>query len=416
MTQNLVALRRRVLPVSMMALFIDSMGIGIVLPVAPRLIMELTGLPLSQAAPLGGYLTVAYALMQFIFSPVLGNLSDRFGRKPVLMGSLAALSLDYLIMGYSQTIAWLFAGRLLSGIAGATFATANAVVADLTTPAERSKFFGLNGMAWGMGFIVGPMIGGLLGQYGPRVPFFAASAFAATNFTLALVLLRETLAPQNRREFTLRRANLVGAFRSLHAVPAAFSLLGVLFLYQIGHDTLPSTWAWITRAKFGWTEREVGLSLSAMGLGIAFVQGGLVAPVTRRLGERRVVYLGFLCGAAGFFGYALSSSGLMLLLCIPLASLLGLAMPSVRSIMSRSVPANAQGELQGALSGIVSFTAIVTPLAMTQLFHAATRPDASWHMPGAPFAAAGVALLLAALMFRRAVKRGATQQSPAPAR
>lgn len=407
--------RRRILPVSMMALFIDSMGIGIVLPVAPRLIMELTGLPLSQAAPLGGYLTVAYALMQFLFSPVLGNLSDRFGRKPILMASLAALSLDYLIMGFSQTIVWLFAGRLLSGIAGATFATANAVVADLTTHAERSKFFGLNGMAWGMGFIVGPVIGGLLGQYGPRVPFFAASVFAATNFTLALFLLRETLAPQNRREFTLRRANLVGSFRSLRAIPAAFGLLGVLFLYQIGHDTIPATWAWVTRAKFGWTEREVGTSLSALGLGIAFVQGGLVGPITRKLGERRVVYVGFLCGAAGYLGYALSNSGTMLLLCIPLASMLGLAMPSVRAIMSRSVPPNAQGELQGALSGIVSFTAIVAPFAMTQLFHAATIPGAAWQMPGAPFAAAAVALVLAAVMFKRAADRAAARQGAAPA-
>jgi DHA1 family tetracycline resistance protein-like MFS transporter len=333
---------------------------------------------------------------------VLGNLSDHFGRKPILMGSLAALSLDYLLMGFSQTIVWLFIGRLLSGIAGATFATANAVVADLTNPPERSRFFGLNGMAWGMGFIIGPVIGGLLGQYGPRVPFFAASLFAASNFVLALIFLRETLGPENRRAFSLKRANLIGSFRALRAIPAAFGLLGVLFLYQIGHDTIPATWAWVTRAKFGWTEREVGMSLSALGLGIAVVQGGLIRPVTRRLGERGAVYLGFICGALGYTGYALATSGMLLLLCIPLASMLGLAMPSVRAIMSRSVPPNAQGELQGALSGVVSFTAIVAPFAMTQLFHAATMPGASWQLPGAPFFGAGLALLLAAVLFKQA--------------
>jgi DHA1 family tetracycline resistance protein-like MFS transporter len=191
--EQALAARKRILPVVAMALFIDSMGIGIVLPVAPKLVMELTGLPLSEAAPIGGWLTVAYALMQFLFSPVLGNLSDKFGRKPILMASLAALAVDYLIMGFAPTLFWLFVGRLVAGVAGATFATANAVVADLVPQAERAKFFGMNGAAWGMGFIVGPVVGGLLGQYGSRVPFFAAAAFTAVNFLIALMVLRETL-------------------------------------------------------------------------------------------------------------------------------------------------------------------------------------------------------------------------------
>ena len=211
--------RRRMLPIVAMALFIDSMGIGIILPVAPKLVMELTGLPLAEAAPIGGWLTFAYAIMQFVFSPVLGNISDRYGRKPVLMCSLAALSVDYVLMGYAPTITWLFIGRIIAGIAGATFATANAVVADVIPADQRAKFFGMNGAAWGMGFIVGPVVGGLLGQYRPRVPFFAAAAFTALNFTLALFILRETLGTENRRGFSLRRANVIGAMRSLRVIP-----------------------------------------------------------------------------------------------------------------------------------------------------------------------------------------------------
>ncbi|NBW90190.1 MAG: MFS transporter, partial [Gammaproteobacteria bacterium] len=249
--------RRRMLPIVAMALFIDSMGIGIILPVAPKLVMELTGLPLAEAAPIGGWLTFAYAIMQFICSPILGNISDRFGRKPVLMASLAALSVDYVLMGLAPTITWLFVGRIIAGIAGATFATANAVVADVIPAEQRAKFFGMNGAAWGMGFIVGPVVGGLLGQYGSRVPFFAAAVFTALNFTIALFVLRETLSESNRRAFALRRANVFGALRSLRVIPGALLLLCTLFMYQIGHDTLPSSWAWVTMGKFGWGEREV---------------------------------------------------------------------------------------------------------------------------------------------------------------
>lgn len=394
--------RRRMLPVVMMALFIDSMGLGIIIPVAPRLIMELSGRTLAEAAPIGGWLTASYAIMQFVFSPILGNLSDRYGRKPILMGSLAALSLDYLIMGFAPTLAWLFVGRLIAGLAGATFATANAVVADIIPPAERSKYFGLNGAAWGMGFIVGPVIGGLLGGYGPRVPFFFAASLAALNFAIALIVLRETLSPANRRPFTLRRANLLGALRALRPVPGAIALLVVLFLYQVGHDTLPSSWAWVTMLKFGWDERAVGLSLAALGLGTALVQGGLVGPLTRRFGEYRTATLGLAGAAIGFVGYALSPSPAWMFVAIVPASLLGLTMPSVRAIMSRAVPPNAQGELQGAISAVVSFTAILVPFSMTQLIHAATRPGAPWYFPGAPFAAGALALTIGVILFRRA--------------
>lgn len=389
---------RAMLPVVAMALFIDSLGIGIIIPIAPQLVMELSGASLAEAAPIAGWLTLAYASMQFIFSPILGNLSDRYGRKPILLASLAALSVDYILMGLAPTLAWLFIGRIIAGIAGATFATANAVVADLIPPAERAKYFGLNGAAWGMGFIVGPVVGGLLGGYGSRIPFFAAAAFTALNFLIAVIVLRETLPTTQRRAFSVRRANVIGALKSLRVIPGAVVLLVVLFFYQIGHDTLPSTWTWTVMAKFGWTERDVGLSLAALGLGTAIVQGGLVGMFTRKLGEHRTAIIGMTGGALGFLGYAFASSPTMLFASIPLGCLLGLTMPSIRAMLSMQVPANAQGELQGAISGIVSFTAIVAPFAMTHLFSIATS---RFEFAGASFFAAAFVLLAGAVMLLR---------------
>ncbi|MFZ9708036.1 MAG: TCR/Tet family MFS transporter [Steroidobacteraceae bacterium] len=383
--------RRRMLPLVAMALFIDSMGIGIIIPVAPTLVMELSSLSLAEAAPIAGWLTLSYAIMQFFFSPILGNLSDRYGRKPILLASLAALSVDYLLMAVAPSLFWLFVGRIIAGIAGATFATANAVVADVIPPTQRAKFFGMNGAAWGMGFIVGPVVGGLLGQFGPRVPFLAAAVFTALNFLIALLVLRETLPESSRREFSMKRANALGALRSIRVIPGASLLLLVLFMYQVGHDTLPSSWAWMTMAKFEWAEREVGLSLAVLGLGTAVVQGGLVGLFSRRLGEYRTAAFGLAGGTLGFIGYALAPTPAWLFASVPLACLVGLTMPSIRAILSQQTPANAQGELQGAISGIVSFTAIIVPFAMTHLFSVATT---AWQMPGAPFLAGSAALLV----------------------
>ncbi|MFM8585812.1 MAG: TCR/Tet family MFS transporter [Gammaproteobacteria bacterium] len=396
--------RRRMLPVVAMALFIDSMGIGIIIPVAPQLVMQLSGASIADAAPIAGWLTLAYASMQFIFSPVLGNLSDRYGRKPILLASLAALSVDYVLMGFAPTLAWLFLGRIIAGIAGATFSTANAVVADIIPPDQRAKYFGLNGAAWGMGFIVGPVVGGLLGGYGPRVPFFAAAVFTAINFLIAVVVLKETLPEAQRRAFSARRANVLGAIKSMRAIPGAALLLFVLFMYQIGHDTLPSTWTWMTMAKFGWGEREMGISLAVLGLGTAVVQGGLVGVFTRKLGEHRSALIGLTAGSIGFLGYALSTEPWMLFASVPIACLIGLTMPSIRAILSRQVPANAQGELQGAISGIVSFTALVTPFTMTHLF---SLSMGQMHFPGAPFVAAAVSLAVGAVLFSRSRFSGA---------
>ena len=387
------------LPVAAMALFIDSLGIGIIIPVAPQLVMELSGLPLADAAPIAGWLTLSYALMQFVFSPILGNLSDKYGRKPILLASLAALAIDYVLIGLAPTLAWLFVGRIIAGIAGATFATANAVVADIIPPEKRAKYFGLNGAAWGMGFVIGPVIGGLLGQYGPRVPFFAAAAFTAVNFLIALAVMRETLPPAARREFSARRANALGALRAMRRIPGAMRVLFVLLMYQIGHDTLPSTWVWVTMAKFGWTERDIGLSLAVLGFGTIIVQGGLVGLFTQRIGEHRTALLGLGCGAVGFVGYAFATTPAMLFASVPLGCLTGLTMPALRAILSRATPANAQGELQGAIAGIVSFTAVVIPFTMTHLFSWATAAHPPF--PGASFLAAAVALVVGATVLSR---------------
>lgn len=396
--------RRRMLPIVAMALFIDSMGIGIIIPVAPQLVMQLSGASLADAAPIAGWLTLAYASMQFIFSPILGNLSDRYGRKPILLASLAALSVDYVLMGLAPSLAWLFVGRIIAGIAGATFSTANAVVADIIPPDQRAKYFGLNGAAWGMGFIVGPVVGGLLGGFGPRVPFFAAAVFTAINFLIAIVVLKETLPESQRRAFSARRANVLGAIKSMRAIPGAALLLFVLFMYQIGHDTLPSTWTWMTMAKFGWGEREMGISLAVLGLGTAVVQGGLVGIFTRKLGEFRSALIGLSAGSVGFMGYALSTEPWMLFASVPVACLIGLTMPSIRAILSRQVPANAQGELQGAIAGIVSFTALVTPFTMTHLFSFSME---QMQFPGAPFVAAAASLVLGTVLLRRSRFSGA---------
>jgi DHA1 family tetracycline resistance protein-like MFS transporter len=387
------------LPIVAMALFIDSLGIGIIIPVAPKLVMELSGLSLAEAAPIAGWLTLSYALMQFVFSPILGNLSDRYGRKPILLASLAALAVDYLLMGFAPTLLWLFVGRIIAGIAGATFATANAVVADVIPPESRARYFGMNGAAWGMGFVIGPVVGGLLGQYGPRVPFFAAAAFTALNFLIALAVLRETLPPADRREFSARRANALGALRAMRRIPGALLILLVLFMSQIGHDTLPSTWAWVTMAKFGWQERDIGLSLAVLGVGTAIVQGGLVGLFTKRIGEHRTALLGLAGGAVGFVGYAFASTPAMLFASVPLACLIGLTMPSIRAILSRATPANAQGELQGAIAGIVSFTAVVIPFTMTHIFSWATATHPPF--PGASFLVAAVALAAGAALLSR---------------
>lgn len=392
-------------------MLIDSIGLGIILPVLPQLIEDLTGGGLAEAARYGGWLLFLYALAQFICAPIIGNLSDHFGRRPVLLLSLLAMGLDYVLMGFAPTIIWLFIGRLISGICGASYATANAYVADVTPSEQRAQNFGLMGAAFGFGFIIGPVLGGFLGEIGPRAPFFTAAGLALANALYGYLIIPETLPPERRRAFSWARANTLGAFAHLRRTPAALMLAVILFFHQFAHFVLPSVWSFYVMEKYGWSVREVGYSLGFAGLSMALVQGGLIRKVIPRIGPQRAAYIGLIFAALGYFGYAFAPNGLVLYAFMVPAALAGLAFPSINGLISTLAPPNAQGELQGALGSISGFTAIIAPVFMTQLFSLFTAPSAPVHFPGAAFFAAGVLELGAALLLARAIRRAA----PAPA-
>ena len=390
----------------LITVLIDTIGFGIVAPVTPELIMELTGQPISEAALYGGWLMFLYALTQFFAAPILGNLSDRFGRRPVLIASLFTLGLDYLLMALAPTLEWLFVGRAIAGIAGATFATANAYIADVSDSEMRAQNFGLLGSAWGLGFILGPVIGGLLGEYGPRVPFFAAAALAGANVLYGFFVLPESLPTDDRRPFSFKRANPIGALAQMRKYPGVVMLFGALVLYQLAHDANPSTWTYYTMLKFGWSERDVGLSMGVLGISMVVVQGLLIRIVIPKLGDRRTVLLGLAVMATGYLGFSLADEGWVMLVFIVPFALGSLAMPALRSILSHRVGADAQGELQGAMSSLTSLTAIVAPVFLTQLFGYFTSASAPVYFPGAPFMTAAVltmgsAVVVAGVLFSR---------------
>lgn len=406
MTQNSGRLALAFIFITVLA---ETIGFGIILPVIPGLIVELTGTSLSKAALYGGWLGVVYALMQFLFAPVIGNLSDRYGRRPVLLFSLFVFGIDYLLMGFAPSIAWLFAGRMIAGIAGAAYTPAYAYVADVTPPERRAQNFGLLGAAFGIGFIVGPVIGGLLGEFGPRAPFFTAAALALANMIYGYIVLPETLPADRRRPFSWKRANTLGALAHLRRFPALTGLAGVLLLHMLAHNALPSIWSFYTIEKFGWSPRDIGYSLGAVGILMAIVQGGLIRTVIPRIGAPRAAYIGLLLAALGFFGYAFATQGWFMYVFTVPAALMGLVMPSIQGIMSGIVPANAQGELQGGMTSISSLTAIVSPLFMTQLFGFFTSAAAPFHFPGASFLAAALLELAALLLLARVIRAAATR-------
>ena len=386
-------------------LLIDVIGLGIILPVLPNLIQEIHGGSISDASRYGGLLTFAYAIMQFLFSPIIGALSDRYGRRPVLLASLLGFGLDYLLMGFAPTIGWLLVGRLIAGLTGASFTTAGAYIADVSTPEKRAQNFGMLGAAFGLGFIIGPVIGGLLGQFGPRVPFFAAAALAIINAIYGFFILPESLNPENRRSFDWRRANPIGSLRQLGKYPVILQLvIAFVFIYIAGHAN-QSTWTFYTMEKFGWDEKWVGYSLGFVGLMIALVQGGLIRVINPRLGNKRSVYVGLTFYAIGFVLFAFASQGWMMFVFMIPSAFGGLAGPALQSIMSGQVPANEQGELQGALTSLISLTSIVGPLLMTNLFAFFSAPGGTIYFPGAPFLAAAVLSILSLLFAFRTLRK-----------
>ncbi len=391
----------------LITIFVDTVAFGIIIPVLPKLIAELGHASISEAASYGGLLMFVFALMQFLFAPVIGNLSDRFGRRPVLLVSLAALGIDYVIMGLAPSLVWLFLGRMVAGVAAATFATANAYVADITPDDERAARFGLIGAAWGVGFVLGPAIGGLLGEMDMRLPFFAAAGLALANVVYGFVVLPETLGRDKRRPFVLKRANPLGAIAGLTRYPVIPGLLVAIVLYFIGHDVNPSTWTYYVLHKFQWSEGQIGLALAAVGLSSAVVSGTLVGPIVARLGEARTAYLGFCMAALSCLGYAFASQGWMIFPSIAVGAFMGLVMPSLRSIMSQMVPEDGQGELQGAIASLMGLTAIFAPLIMTQVFRYFSTQEAAVYFPGASFLLAGALMLLGALVVMLALRQPA---------
>jgi DHA1 family tetracycline resistance protein-like MFS transporter len=393
------------------AVLIDAVGFGIILPVLPRLIMQLTGLPIDRAAQYGGALAFVYALMQFFCAPILGNLSDQFGRRPVLLFALLALGCDYLIMGCAPVIGWLFIGRMIAGVAGASFTPAYAYVADISEPARRAQNFGLLGAAFGIGFILGPAIGGLLGGLGPRAPFFVAGALALANVSFGYFALPESLPRELRRPFHWARANPLGTLVQMRKLPAVSALLAALFLWQLGHQVFPSTWAFYGITQFHWSSREVGYSLAFVGLVMAIAQGLLTRTLIPRLGgERRAAAAGMAAALIAYLGYAFATQGWMVYVVSLSAFLFALTYPSMNALASQQTPANAQGELQGAVACLYSLSSIVGPPLMTQVFSYFTAPTAPVFFPGAAFLAAAALTIACALLFAKAART-----APAPA-
>lgn len=381
---------------------LDSIGFGIIMPVLPQLVMEVTGEGISSAARFGGWLMFAYAGMQFFLAPVIGNVSDRFGRRPVLLLSLAVLTVDYLIMWWAPTFAWLLVGRLIAGAAASTFSTCNAYIADVSEPDQRAQNFGLIGAAFGMGFVIGPVIGGFLGEYGPRMPFLAAAALSFANFLYGTFVLPESLTKERRRPFDWRRANPTGTLAALRRYPIVFGLIGAYVLFQLGHHSLPAVWSFFAIERFDWSPKEIGYSLGAVGVSMVFVQAVLLRWAVPKLGPRRAAMLGFSCAMLSFLGYAFATEGWMVYGFLLVGALQGFISPSMQGIMSNQVTASEQGELQGGLASMSSLTAIISPPFMTQLFALFTGPSAPVYFAGAPWLAAAVLTLLSLALFMRA--------------
>jgi MFS transporter, DHA1 family, tetracycline resistance protein len=389
-----------------LTMLIDVVGFGLIIPVLPKLLEEMTGGDLSTASRWGGWLMFSYAAMQFVFSPIIGGLSDRYGRRPVILAALFAFGIDFIISGLAPSIWWFFLGRLLAGITGATFTSGMAYIADISPPEKRAQNFGLVGAAFGMGFIIGPLIGGVVSYYyGIRAPFFVAAGLALLNWLYGYFILPESLAPENRRPFDWKRANPIGSLLNLRRYPLILSLVASLVcIYVAGHAN-QSTWTYITMEKFSWDERMVGYSLAFVGLATGIVQGGLTRILIPKLGEHRSVYIGLGLYAVGFVLFAFATQGWMMFAFMVPFSLGGLAGPSLQGIISGQVPPNEQGELQGALTSLISLTSIVGPLLMTNLFAHFTAPTTPIHFAGAPFLMGAVLSLLSMLLAIRSLRK-----------
>jgi DHA1 family tetracycline resistance protein-like MFS transporter len=367
-------------------LFIDILGIGIIIPVLPELIKEITGGDAAEAGKYYGWITASYALMQFFFAPILGALSDRFGRRPVILLSLLGLGLDYIILGFANSIAWLFIGRIVAGVMGASFTAANAYIADISTPENRAQNFGLVGVAFGLGFIFGPILGGVLGGINLRLPFFVSAALVLLNVLYGFFILPESLKKENRSNFSWAKANPISSIFNLTQYPLVANLAFAFLFITLAQGGLQTVWVLYTSYRFGWGEMTNGLTLGLVGLMAAIVQGGLVRPIIKALGERKAILLGLGISVLSFLFYGFSSKGWMMLVVVVLGALAGVAQPAIQGLVAGSVSPSEQGKIQGALTSLFSLTSIFAPLIFVSgLFSFFTRPDAPFTLPGAPF-------------------------------
>ena len=400
-------MRNRAVLFIVITMVIDAMGIGLIIPVMPDLFEEVGASDLSRAAIWGGILATTFAVMQFNFGPVLGGLSDRFGRRPVLLISLAALAVDYLVMAVAGSLWLLLIGRMIGGITAATQATANAYMADISAPEDRAANFGLLGAAFGVGFVLGPLIGGALAELGTRAPFYAAAFLSAANAVFGYFVLTETLSPENRRPFSWRRANPLGSLIQLRKLPGVGLLLVVFCIYQVAFTVYPAVWSFFGKERFGWDPGMIGLSLGLFGIMLAIVQGALIRPILRVLGERGTVIYGHGFDVLAFLAIAFVTSSSVMLMLVPLAALAAVITPALQGIMSKAVSADSQGELQGALVSISSVAMIFSPMIMTGTFAAFTGPEAPVYLPGAPFILSAALVALGLVVFLKATSKPA---------
>lgn len=379
-------------------MLIDITGWGIIIPVIPKLIAELIQGDISEAAKYGGWLGFAFAFTQFLFAPLVGNLSDKYGRRPIILISLFAFALDYLVLAFSPTITWLFVGRIIAGLSGASITTASAYIADISTPENRAKNFGMIGAAFGLGFIIGPVLGGLLGQYGSRVPFYAAAILCMCNFMYGYFILPESLSKENRREFDWKRANPIGAIKHLKKYPQLIGIVVAIFLLYVGSHAVHSNWSFYTMYQFKWDERMVGISLGVVGLLVGIVQGGLIRWTSPRLGNEKSIYIGLALYTIGMLLFAFATESWMMFVFLIPYCLGGIAGPALQAVVSGNVPANEQGEIQGTLASLMSASAIIGPPMMTNTFYYFTHKDAPFQFAGAPFILGGFLMLLSTII------------------
>lgn len=394
-----------------MTVVIDAMGIGLIMPVMPDLIQEVKGVGLSDAAVWGGILAASFAAMQFLFGPLLGNLSDRYGRRPILLLSLVVMSLDYIVMALAGSIWLLLATRIIGGITAATHSTASAYMADISSPEDKAKNFGLIGAGFGIGFVLGPALGGLMAEFGTRAPFFAAAGLAAANALLGYLVLKETVTDEIRRPFSWSRANPLGALSAVTRLPGLGALLLVFFFYQVSIYVYPAIWSYFTAESFGWEPGMIGVSLAIFGVCYAAAQALLVQPCIDRFGYTGTVIIGLVLEVTAMLFIGLVPSGLLVLIFTPVAAIASIGLPALQGIMSRAVSDDAQGELQGVLTSVAALGIVISPLVMNQTFAYFTREAAPVYLPGSAFILAATLMAIAIGIFMMRGGQSATSKA-----